>query len=278
MRRTYDLKTVNGYLIADMDGEQCLIDTGAPSTVTDSYCGMSLADISQMVGCHVDVILGGDDVREVWFNVSAGLVSLCESRKGCLAYQGGFLHPQLLTVKHDCSPAATFVQDSWKLDIDSFHMGLPIVEIEVDGELLRLIFDSGSPWTRIPGKYLDGVAGSKTITEFHPTTGEYELDVVRKELIVGGESMPLMCGETTDEITDLVPDNVHGLLGSEILMSDSFIYIYSARRRSLYRFKEFSNRHQSAPMPGSVDEMGFVQGREMQMTSIGGVPLDATLA
>src|SRR5262245_17553435 len=80
----FPLTLISGHLILDIDGQKVLVDTGAPRSVGQpsrwtllgrehpllpDYLGATPAVLSELVGTHIDLLLGADILGQFAFVV-----------------------------------------------------------------------------------------------------------------------------------------------------------------------------------------------------------------
>jgi len=159
------LELHNDYLVADIEGSRCLIDTGSPVTIGDgpfkmmgrefqtvpSYGPCSVAELGKQVGTHLDYLVGLDVLREFPWDVD--------------------LEGEVITFYLDCLP--TSVTGHWlKLDCGSF-MGAPILNFTLNGKELRGILDTGAPTQYAPPDADLGPV-DQVVDDFFPGVGWFK--------------------------------------------------------------------------------------------------------
>lgn len=158
----------NKHLLIETDRGILLIDTGSPTSfhdegcivingcehqVSTSFMGVTTSYIAQKVGCELSGLLGMD------------IISLYSMRIDVGSYAGAI--GEVLFAEPD---------ESKQICGESL-MGTPLLEAQVSGQSVRLLFDSGAPIFYIDSRLTCGVPTYDTVMDFSPLmgAGEYEL-------------------------------------------------------------------------------------------------------
>jgi hypothetical protein len=200
------LHQINGHLIADLGGRQWIIDTGAPTSfgagdllnlcgkrfeIPSNYMSITHEQLSGLINHKIDGLLGADILNELdW------VLHTAEGK---------------LVIAADPIPLAGPV-----VAIESFFMGVPLVEIEVAGTAASVFFDTGAPISYLQDTDLSTYPDCGTQKDFYPGFGEFQTSTHRIPLNVGGLSVEVICGALPDLLgmtLGLVGSS--GILGNE---------------------------------------------------------------
>lgn len=179
--QSYGLEVCNGYLIADIEGARCLIDTGSPVTIGDrpsfdllgrkfetmrTYGPVSIEGLGKNVGCRLDFLLGLDALA---------------------AFPWDFdLDGKLLTFHPEGLPRS--VTGNWtEMDCGSF-LGAPILDFTLNGQKLRGILDTGAPTQYAPSWAELGPVDS-VVDDFFPGVGWFKATHHRATFTIGDRTI-----------------------------------------------------------------------------------------
>lgn len=221
MDHTFRYNLVDGHVIVKCEQAAYLIDTGAPSSASESgilsfagrdypvqtnYMGVTPTSLSDHIGTQINALIGADILND--FNM------VIDPRTSQVRLSDRDLH-------------ITGIE----LPLDSF-MGIPIVEAEVNGRIIRLFFDTGARLS-----YLDqGITGnfpSLGLTyDFYPGLGQFQTNTYRVPVRLGTEQVQLIVGNLPQllQMTLMMADT-SGILGSAIL--SEFVVGLSHQQRRL---------------------------------------------
>ena len=204
--RDYLLQTVNGHLIAQIEGKNVLIDTGIPisisnemswyflhevRTLSQDYMGVTLDYLSNMVGARIDVLMGMDILKRFHIILDPkGRRINFSSRK--------LFNPS------DAIPMTQF-------------MGVPSTMFKVNGIEQQMFVDSGAKLSYVNRTVASNYRAVGKEKDFYPTLGEFETDVFEIPFQLGNSNFTLRCGVLPDllEKTMLLTGN-SGIIGSEL--------------------------------------------------------------
>ena len=198
---------VAGHIILDHAGTRVLLDTGSPHSVGPDgqldlhgtpiplkrdYMGVTASDLEKFVGTRVDVLLGSDAL--INFTIVIDVPDLTMT-----------LWPNTIT------PGKSEVA-IWSL------MGIPVVEVAIGESRIPMFFDTGARLS-----YLDRnisrrypVVGREV--DFHPCFGEFETEIRKALVSVGGSEATLRWGELPRTLRrTLMKGGPQGIIGTEFL-------------------------------------------------------------
>lgn len=162
---SYSYHYTNNHIIADLNGRQCLIDTGSPISLGDGevkidrkthqlpgrdYVSYSLDEISQHVGENLDALIGGDILSQhpglfIWWQ---------KNELHFLNMNGTGGNPL----------------DLWN--------NIPIIEIKLKNQLLRAYVDTGAKVSYIDKDLVADLPRCGEMQDFYPGYGEMTVSLV----------------------------------------------------------------------------------------------------
>ncbi len=211
----YPLRLSQGHLLARIDGQEWVLDTGSPLSFGDpgaielagernplarSGAGVDARALSGFLGEACAGLLGTDllgrfDHR---FDVAGGSWTLAGEE---LALEGGV-------------PLAA-----------PLCLGVPRVQAEVSGRTLEAFFDTGAWLSYLPEDCLEGCPGEGTVQDFLPAFGTFEVETFRVEVGLGAWRGSLRCAALPEAIALLLGlTGTEGILGSEVLTGQPVLW------------------------------------------------------
>ena len=210
----YPLELKDGYLIASIDGNDWLLDTGSPMSfgkasplgidwqtiqITTEGLGLNARELSEHLCYEVYGLLGVDVLNryDLLFDLPQGQVTFSQNAQNATGHDLG-------------------VEFCW---------GAPVVQAKLGDRRLRLVVDTGSTYTYLK-QLPDGVGVSEGVVhDFHPSYGEFHSDTRRLDLLIGGRGYSMRCGALPPSLgmtLDLL--NADGTLGNEIFYDRTVLY------------------------------------------------------
>jgi len=218
MKYPYTLK--DGHIIFDVNGKTTLLDTGAPASVgqgpfefngstfdlQDNYLGLTTASLSELAGIQIDILLGADIISnfDLYINSSNSTVEFGDN----------------IQKKGEILPIEVF-------------SGVPILEVEVNGEKITAFFDTGAKLSYVNKNITSDLAAVDQQEDFYPGIGSFITDIYNLNTVLGENiSLDLEYGILPSllEMTLMVA-GVSGIIGTEILASASCLL--SLKRKEL---------------------------------------------
>jgi hypothetical protein len=202
----YPLIEHEGHLLIDVDGRRCLIDTGSPWSLgalpltlagrefaaqKHDLIGTTAASLAEMVGTHLDGLIGTDVLGE--FDVE---ISSRDSR---------FTVSEAIMRMEEGVHAETV-------------QGVPLIWCETMGKPVRMFFDTGAPLSYVSEEYLQGSPSLGTLEDFHPLMGRFTVTTHALEVCAWGRPMRIRAGRMPPLLeAALGLADVQGILGTEVL-------------------------------------------------------------
>lgn len=209
----------DGHVIVQVDGRRALIDTGSPKSFgrgdqvsicakqhplgTDSV--MTIEDVSDYVGCKLDMLLGMDLMSHYDVRISRreSLVELHQKSKqlGAVTEMGA-------------------------------HAGVPTLSIGVNGTSHTVFFDTGAPVSYLKASFLRNFRRIGSRRDFFQKIGRFDVAMRSVNVTLAGKTLTLPFGEMEGELVAMLNlVDAQGILGTDILeVAD---VVLSTRCRSL---------------------------------------------
>lgn len=197
----------HGHLFLATNEGPWLLDTGAPTSFgapgainignksfkfEKSYMGLDSESLSGHLGLNALGILGADILNQfdVVFDIPKNQIEFCD---GECDLQGA------------------------SLVLDEF-MSIPIVEVEIDGQLERMFFDTGAQISYWQGDTLEAFPELAVKTDFFPGVGSFEVQTHKVNCRLAGCEYSIQFGSLPGILgMTLMMANVTGILGNEIM-------------------------------------------------------------
>jgi hypothetical protein len=204
--REYEIDPVDNHVIVRAGGKRLLIDTGSPFSFGDGgyltilgekrsfqqeFMGLNAGKLGGMIGTRIDMLLGNDVLRSLNFYID------WRSRK--IRFSG-----------------RPFKENGVTLPL-TFVMGVPMVEVGVNGGILNVLLDTGAKLSYLDPELTSGLRNLGDILDFYPgfcqfTTGSFAVPVT-----MAGLKMNLMVGRLPPSIQLAVNAmGARGIVGTEI--------------------------------------------------------------
>ena len=217
---TYSLRYKHGHPYLELNKELWLFDTGSPASfgereelvigahavrVQPSYLGLDVAALRESLGEPVSGLLGSDVLQRMdWL---LDLPNETAHASDSLKFQG---------------QTAT---------IDEF-MGLPIVQVGVGDQDVRMIFDTGAQLSYWEDPSIEHYRVAGITEDFFPGLGNFTTQAHHVPVRVADVQFMVRCGRLPRLLAATLSfAGVAGVLGSEILLDRPIGW--SARRREL---------------------------------------------
>lgn len=199
-KREYIL-TDDGYLLIPNDGRMLLVDTGAPQSFGHGLRGVPGVPANppeSMMG-----LLTIDWLVEHVHHEFHGLIGAEVLRERTLVIDP---RDRSVELRRSIIDAGTGVPVR---DL----MNVPIVDGEVAGVPVEIIFDTGAPLGFVPAGMVEGLEPVDRIAEFYPTMGPFETDVYELPLRIGDARQTLRFGVLPEAAAQL-----HSMAGLQVLV------------------------------------------------------------
>jgi hypothetical protein len=210
LRFTLDMSA--GHLLIIRHGDQTLLlDTGAPASIgrrptcrfldreiplLRSYQGMTAEGWSEIIGVHIDVLLGSEVLGR--FDVT--------------------IDPDAGTVVFDTAP------QELRTAAAPLHTvaGMPAVVFGLAGRRLRALLHTGAALSCLREADIGAYRSVGVVRDHYPGVGEFATDLHLVPLMFGDQPVMLECGRMPPTIErSLGPVDLHGIIGTNLLRTFS---------------------------------------------------------
>lgn len=219
----YKLKYLRGYIYAEIDGFDWLIDTGSPSSfgsistlaianktflIQSDLLNLNSTTLSQYVQHEVAGLLGTDILNA--FNI---IFDIKNQR-----------------IKFNIDKIDL---DGKTLDVDNV-MGVPVVIASIKDKDGRMFFDTGAKISYIQKEGLLHYDSIGTIIDFYPGIGQFETDTAMVDLQLGNLKYKLKCGSLPEMLNKtLLMTNTKGIIGNE-MMQDAIVGYFPKENKLIF--------------------------------------------
>ena len=204
---TYPLRLQDGHLFVTVDGQEWLLDTGAPASfgvvpsltladqtfaLDDEYLGLSARTLSEFVGVPCAGLLGADVL-------------------------GPFDHRLDLRAGTHSVSAAELTVEGESVPLTSF-MGIPIVSLRCGDATVRMFFDTGAQISYFQEATRTTYPAAGSLQDFYPGVGQFETTTHWVPMQLGSLAFTLRCGALPGLLgMTLLLAGTQGIVGNEIL-------------------------------------------------------------
>ncbi len=201
------LTFINGHIFACINDREWLIDTGAPTSfglsssleingyefeLHNNYLGLSAKELSMHTGHVVYGLIGTDILNR--FNI----VMDCENEKIVFSNE-------------------EVAMGGIKVSMRKF-MGIPIINVKIDGQNRKMFFDTGAQISYWHGNSINAYESVDTMTDFYPGFGEFETKVYSIDIELENKPFNIRCGVLPDKLEmALSMGGTEGIIGNEIM-------------------------------------------------------------
>lgn len=211
IKETYPLGLYDNHIILLVEDKKVLLGTGGSKSIGQAplrlltteyrldkeFMGITCEEISQFLGTEIDVMLGGDILKDlhlvVDINASQAIFSPVP-----FDYKGSLLPVDLV-------------------------LNIPILEIEWEGKKLRVFLDTGAKVSYLRKKFTDNYPRVGKGKDFYPGLGTFEVDMVEIPVKVGDSFISLKFGNLPEALeVALLMAGCDGIIGFDL-----FRYFYS---------------------------------------------------
>jgi len=209
----YPLGHTNGHIIVTVDEDNWLIDTGSPASfgsralkldgktfnLPAGLMGISVGFLAENTGIPLGGLIGTDilNLFDVVFDVPKGLISF---------------HKDAELPTGDDIPLI-------------LCMGVPVLEAQINGEILTCFFDTGAQISYAPSRILRPEDAIGPFQDFYPTLGTFETALHFADLVMGSGSFRVRCGVMPDFLAALMSfAGAEGIIGNELMLDQRVCY------------------------------------------------------
>ena len=201
------LTFVNDHVFANINNQEWLIDTGAPTSfglsnsleinghefeLYSNYLGLSAKELSMHTGHVVHGLIGTDVLNQ--FNV----VMDYDNEK--IAFSN-----EEVAMKGIEIPMRKF-------------MGIPIINVGIDGQNRKMFFDTGAQISYWQGSCINAYEPVGTMKDFYPGFGEFETKVYSIDIELEDKPFNIRCGVLPNQLEmALSMGGTEGIIGNEIM-------------------------------------------------------------
>lgn len=234
---SYPYQLIHGHVIVSVAGAPCVLDTGGPFSVgaaplyigdrvfevQESYLNVCPAWLSEHVGLPLAGSIGADVLAQYTVCLDAENHSIEFTR---LPPSGQLLLP-----------------------LNNF-MDIPIIPVQLNGQVLRVFFDTGAPLSFLPVEKFRGLQPIARQEEYYPLLGHFMTNVYELPVSIGGEECRLRFGELPEELRGtLEAGQVQGMIGTELLRRFSVCFSVSKGVMRLDRLPDYRMPEQAQVTP-----------------------------
>lgn len=181
--KQFQIQLFKGHPIINDGENRILVDTGAPSTIhasdslnfcsesfrcSTNYMGLSVSNISEMLGTEITTLLGADILTDY---------------KILLDYKNQVIEFSKQEIEIDGIQA----------DISNF-MGIPIIKMTVDNQELKFFLDTGAKLSYLSDSLTRNYESIGTDEDFYPGVGKFQTECFEIPAVFGDDKFVVKYG------------------------------------------------------------------------------------
>ena len=212
-KSVYQVEIYDNHVLLLIDDKRVLLGTGATFSIglqpfefmeskfplRNTYLGTNIKEISQLLDTPIDVLLGGDILKEYYFIVD--------------------IDEKLATFS---TVPLDFVGQPLPLDL---VLNVPVTQFEVSGKALRSFFDISAKVSYLKKEFTENYPQNRTETDFYLGIGRFETGTYDIPVKLAGNHMTLQFGQLPDLLNmALAMANCDGIFGFELFRYFSAMY------------------------------------------------------
>ena len=219
MTESFIIDLFDGHLIFEHNGLKVLVDTGSPVTISKcrdfafmgnqypcltNFLGKDISQLSSMMGYNIDVLMGLDLITEFFM--------MTDYQKKEITFS-----TEEISFQPQCSvPIA-------------FENGMICVQLNVEGQSVNLVLDTGARISYIDEAFTDGRPIIETREDFSPLMGiaRFSTPIYSMQVSVENMSFPVNFGKLPSQIALMLKMmGVYGAIGYDLFNTFTVLMDY----------------------------------------------------
>ena len=212
----YPIDLFDNHVIVVDNNKKFLIDTGSPISIsneneieifgmtygsTERYLGANIDEISNLVGCHLDALIGNNVLKNFIFQID--------------------FKNQLFFV-WDSLPRETINIDEY---IDAEFTGMPTIQILINQKPIRSFIDTGAKISYLNKQYVQRFDPLDKKEDFLPGFGKFETPIYNIPMTFYGKEIPFKFGILPHRLEEgMLAGSVQAILGADIFSHFTLIF------------------------------------------------------
>lgn len=201
IKEVYEIEMEKGHLVAKIEGKKFIIDTGSP--ITSGKVNTTIWGSINFSGGYVLI----NEINKLTGLSADGLIGM-----NCLKGSNFAIN---LKEKKMFVTNARPEEDGKKIPV-KFKLLIPELEVNVNGERLSMLFDTGATISYIPKKMTMNLTPVGEFEDFYPGLGRFQTPLYDVDVVIGNNKVTLKAGVLPDMLRGLLGVISDGVLGNEI--------------------------------------------------------------
>ena len=230
---TFRLTLFDSHAIIGDSKNTILIDTGAPSTIhsadslffcdenyscSTNYAGTTLDKLSELLGMKITTLLGVDILSNynVLLDYKNSIVQFYRhdikfyGKEFCLSFFNSVAPSVEWDIPFDgktfdlSSLEFPIVERDMPFDGKEYNLssinGIPIIELEIEGQTIKLFLDTGAKISYLPKEYTSNFETIGIEPDFHPSFGKFETECFNIPAKFEGEQLQIKFGNLPEQL------------------------------------------------------------------------------
>ena len=215
MTETFNIELFHGHLIFEYNGLRVLVDTGSPITFgrdkefefmgkhcscQTEFSGKTISDIASMMGYDVDVLMGLDLITQFRMKTDYQKKEITFSTEE-------------IPFESQCSIPITL------------ENGVVCVNLDVEGQSVKLALDTGAWISYIDKKFTEGKPVSETKEDFSPLIGQFSTPIYSMQVSAANQTFPVNFGNLPSQMATMLKlMGIYGVIGFDLFNAFTVVF------------------------------------------------------
>jgi len=206
LKQTFNFTVYDRHLILDLDSQKVLLSSGVSTSFGDkpltllgqkhqlvpTFIGASAENVSKYIGTKIDVVLGGDILKNLYLEID---------------------------LDKEIANFSTTIQDHTGEPLSTtLALNVPVITIELRGNPIRVFLDTGAKVSYLRSEILGNYYPSaKQETDFYPGLGPFDVKTYAVPIKLAGTNITVNFGSLPEQLeVALLMAGCDGILGHDL--------------------------------------------------------------
>ncbi|MDW7730386.1 MAG: hypothetical protein SCJ94_10340 [Bacillota bacterium] len=205
LEEVYSLSVYDRHLILDMNGLKVLLGSGVSTSfgskplvllaqkrlLASNFIGTDAATISKYIGTRVDCVIGGDILKDLYFNIDLN--------------------------KEEASFSATPQDQRGEVLPVTLVLNVPVVEIDLIGRPVRLFLDTGAKVSYLHSKLFKNYPEANLESDYYPGLEPFDVQTYKVPIKIAAINISVNFGHLPELLeVALLMAGCSGILGHDL--------------------------------------------------------------
>ena len=218
----YSIDVFDNHVIVVDKKKRFLIDTGSPISIsneneieifgmtyesTERYLGEDIDKIGNLVGCHLDALIGNNILKNHIFQIN--------------------FKNQIFSTWDSLPREGINIDEN--IDVD--FRGIPTIQVLINQNPITSWLDTGAKISYLSKQYVQGLVPVEEKEDFFPGFGEFEAPIYNIPMTFFGQDIHFNFGILPDSLeTAMLSGRTQAIIGADIFSHFSLIFHYSNKK------------------------------------------------